>query len=129
MMVLDSDHWIELLRGRLDVRHYVAADDVLGITSISVGELVYGAQRSMHVERNLARIELLLAGVVVLPYDEIPARRFGQLKAELERQGTPLADLDLQIAATCLAVEATLVTHNGRHFGRVKDLKLEDWLI
>jgi predicted nucleic acid-binding protein len=51
------------------------------------------------------------------------------LKAELERQGTPLADLDLQIAATCLAVEVTLVTHNGRHFRRVKELKLEDWFI
>jgi tRNA(fMet)-specific endonuclease VapC len=101
---------------------------VLGVTSISIGELVHGAQRSTQAERNMARIEVLMAAVIVLPYDETAARLFGRLKAELQRRGTPLADLDLQIAAICIEANAPLVTHNGRHFGRIIGLKVEDWL-
>lgn len=127
MRILDSDHCVELLRGRLDLRGHVAADELLGVTSITVGELAHGAQRSLQVERNLARIEVLLAAVIVLPFDERAARRFGKLKAELERSGSRLADLDLQIAAICLEAGATLLTHNRRHFNCIEGLALEDW--
>jgi tRNA(fMet)-specific endonuclease VapC len=126
--VLDSDHCVELLRGRLDLRGRVEAEEVLGVTSISVGELVHEAQRSTHPERNSGRVEVLLAAVVVLPFDDAAARRFGRLKAELERSGNRLADLDLQIAAICLQAGATLVTHNSRHFGHIEGLAQEDWL-
>jgi tRNA(fMet)-specific endonuclease VapC len=126
--VLDSDHCIAMLRGQLDVRGRVDAQEVLGVTSITVGELVHGAHRSNHAEKNLARVEVLLAAVVVLPFDELAGRHFGRLKAQLESSGNRLADLDLQIAAICLAAGATLVTHNTRHFGRVEGLQLEDWL-
>lgn len=128
MIVLDSDHCIELLRGRLDVRGRVAADELLAVTSISVGELVHGARRSAQPERNLARVEVLLAAVEVLPFGEAAARRFGLLKAELERSGSRLADLDLQIAAICLESGTALATHNLRHFGRIEGLALIDWL-
>ena len=128
MRILDSDHCIELLRGRLDVRGRVAADELLGVTSITVGELVYGARRSVQAERNLARIEVLLSTILVLSFDEGAARRFGSLKAQLERTGSRLADLDLQIAAICLEADATLVTHNSRHFNHIAGLAQEDWL-
>lgn len=129
MIVLDSDHCIELLRGRLDVRGRVAADEVLAVTSITVGELVHGARRSAQPERNLARVEVLLAAVEVLPFGEMAARRFGLLKADLERSGSRLADLDLQIAAICLEADVTLATHNVRHFGRIDGLTIVDWLV
>ncbi|MFN8466071.1 MAG: PIN domain-containing protein [Caldilineaceae bacterium] len=128
MIVLDSDHCIELLRGRLDVRDWAAADELLAVTTITVGELVHGARRSAQPERNLARVEVLLAAVEVLPFGEAAARRFGLLKADLERSGQRLADLDLQIAATCIASGATLATHNLRHFGRIEGLAVIDWL-
>ena len=129
MIILDSDHCIELLRGRLDVRGRVAADELLAVTSITVGELVHGARRSAQPERNLARVEVLLAAVEVLPFGEAAARRFGLLKADLERSGSRLADLDLQIAAICLDADATLATHNVRHFGRIGGLAIVDWLV
>ena len=128
MRVLDSDHCIALLRGRLDLRRRISAAEMLAVTSITVGELVHGAQRSAQRLRNLAQIEVLLADVFVLPFDEAAARRFGRLKADLERSGSRLADLDLQIAAICLEAGATLLTHNTRHFARVAGLVLEDWL-
>lgn len=128
MIILDSDHCIELLRGRLDVRSRVAADELLAVTSITVGELVHGARRSAQPERNLARIEVLLAAVEVLPFGEAAARRLGLLKADLEHSGSRLADLDLQIAAVCLEAGTTLATHNIRHFGRIEGLGLLDWL-
>ena len=128
MRVLDSDHCIALLRGRLDLRGRIDPAELLAVTSITVGELMHGAQRSAQRPRNLAQIEVLLADVFVLPFDEAAARRFGGIKADLERTGSRLADLDLQIAAICLEVGATLLTHNTGHFGRVVGLALEDWL-
>lgn len=128
MRILDSDHCVELLRGRLNLHGRVTADETLAVTSITVGELVHGAYRSIHSERNLARVEVLLAAVLVLPFGDAAARHFGRLKAGLERSGQRLADLDLQIAAICLATHATLLTHNRRHFERIDGLLLEDWL-
>lgn len=129
MRILDSDHCIELLRGRLDLRGRVRADETLGVTSITVGELLHGAHRSSQRQRNLARVEVLLAAVFVLPFDDAAAHQFGRLKADLEQGGQRLADLDLQIAAICLVVDGTLLTHNSRHFGRIAGLTLEDWLL
>ncbi len=129
MKVLDSDHWIALLRGQLDLRGQVAANEDLAITTISVGELVYGAERSVQATQKLLQIDTLLAGVIVLPYDDAAAHRFGSLKVALERRGERLADADLQIAAVVLGYAATLVTHNQRHFQRVPGLHLEDWML
>lgn len=128
MRVLDSDHCVELLRGRLDLSRRAEVNEVFSVTSITVGELVYGAQRSTRREYNLARIEVLLAPLFVLPFDDTAARRFGLLKADLERNGQRLDDLDLQIAAICLVTNSVLLTHNTRHFRRIEGLTLEDWL-
>ncbi|MBK8047422.1 MAG: type II toxin-antitoxin system VapC family toxin [Anaerolineales bacterium] len=128
MKILDSDHCVAILRGQLDVQHHAGAQELLGVTGITVGELSHGAQHSQHAKQNLARVEVLLAAVMILPFDEFAARRFGALKAQLESHGTRLADLDLQIAAICLQTNSTLVTHNLRHFGRITSLRCEDWL-
>jgi predicted nucleic acid-binding protein len=76
----------------------------------------------------LARLDVLLATVAVLPFDERMARRFGILKAQLEHAGTPVSDLDLQIASIAVENGAPLVTHNRQHFERIPGLMLEDWL-
>lgn len=131
MKILDSDHCVDILRARLDLSGRVAPDEDLAITAISVGELVHGAVRSQRAAENLARLDVLLAALTVLPYDEWSARRFGQLKAQLEQVGEVIGDLDLQIASIVLDHGATLVTHNHKHFSRLTDLaglSLEDWL-
>jgi tRNA(fMet)-specific endonuclease VapC len=131
MKILDSDHCVAILRAQLDLTGRVSPDEELGITSISVGELVHGATKSQRAADNLARLDVLLAALTILPYDEWSARRFGQLKARLEQDGEIVSDLDLQIASIALDQEAPLITHNQKHFYRLKDLAgliLEDWL-
>ena len=128
MKVLDSDHCVALLRGRLDLHSQTLAGETLAVTAVSVGELMHGVHKSAQVEDNLARLCVLLANVVVLSYDERAAGQFGRLKAELKRNGQRLSDLDLQIASVALVHDSPLVTHNQVHFGRVPGLALEDWL-
>ena len=128
MRILDSDHCVALLRGQLDLRGWVSPTDDLAVTAVSVGELVHGVCRSSRIDENLARLGVLLAAVVVLPYDAAAASLFGRLKAKLERIGERPGDLDLQIASIALDHGLPLVTHNRRHFARVPSLVIEDWL-
>jgi len=113
--ILDTDHCIAILRQRLDLREHVAADEELFVTSITVGELTHGAVRSVHREDNLTRLEVLLAALAVLPFDEMAGRRFGHLKAELD-------DLDLQIASIALEHNLPLATNSTKHFARIGEL-------
>jgi tRNA(fMet)-specific endonuclease VapC len=128
MKLLDSDHCIALLRGRLMLQKWILPSEELAITAISVGELCHGAYKSVRSVQNLARIDLLLATVTILPFEQGAAQRFGYLKATLEQAGQRLADLDLQIASIALEYNTPLVTHNKRHFERIPGLVLEDWL-
>jgi tRNA(fMet)-specific endonuclease VapC len=97
-------------------------------TSITVGELIYGARR-VGRESLTSRVEAVVRGAqTVLPFDTIAARRFGELKAELERRGEPLAEPDLRIAAIAVSRGLTLVTRNVRHFRRVPGLVVENWI-
>jgi tRNA(fMet)-specific endonuclease VapC len=131
MKILDSDHCVAILRARLNPSGHITPDEELATTAISVGELVHGASKSQRAADNLARLDILLAAVTILPYDEWSARRYGQLRAQLERAGEILSDLDIQIASIALEQGAALVTHNQNHFGRLATLAglaLEDWL-
>jgi tRNA(fMet)-specific endonuclease VapC len=132
MKLLDSDHCVAVLRAKLDLTGRVAPDEELAITAVSVGELVHGATRSQRAADNLARLDVLLAALTVLPYDEWSAWRFGQLKAQLEQAGEVISDLDLQIASIALDLGVVFVTHNQKHFSRLTELAglvLEDWLV
>ncbi|MBN1668973.1 MAG: type II toxin-antitoxin system VapC family toxin [Anaerolineales bacterium] len=131
MKILDSDHCVALLRGRLDLEGFTTPDEALAVTAVSVGELAHGAHKSQRAADNLARLDVLLAALLILPYDGRAARQFGLLKAALEQRGERLSDLDLQIASIALVEQATLVTHNQAHFQRLAilaNLRLEDWL-
>lgn len=128
MKILDSDHCVALLRGDLDLRDRVSPSETLAVTAISVGELMHGVFKSSRIDENLARLGVLLAAVAVLPYDEVAAQQFGRTKAELERAGQKLGDIDLQIASIALTQGVPLITHNRRHFERLSDLIIEDWL-
>jgi tRNA(fMet)-specific endonuclease VapC len=132
LKILDSDHCVAVLRAQLDLTGRVSPDEELAITAISVGTLVHGATKSQRATDNLARLDVLLAALTILPYDERPARHFGQLKAQLDQTGEVISDLDLQIASVALDQNATLVTHNQKHFFRLTNLAelvLDDWLL
>lgn len=131
MKILDSDHCVAILRAQLDLTGFVSPDEELATTAISVGELVHGATRSQRAVDILARLDVLLSALTILPYDEWSARRFGQLEAQLEQVGEVIDDLDLQIASIALEQDGALITHNQKHFSRLTNLAgllLEDWL-
>jgi len=126
--LLDTDHCIAILRGQLDLGNHLLPEEELATTAISVAELTHGAQRSQQRDDNLARLEVLLSALIVLPFDESAGRRFGALKAELEAKGQSLDNFDLQIASIAVENDLPLLTNNTSHFKRVRELQLMNWL-
>jgi tRNA(fMet)-specific endonuclease VapC len=127
-LILDTDHCVAILRGRLQWQGRVTSSTSLLITAVTVSELIFGAHRSERLAENLGLIDELLEIVTILSFDAAAARRHGELKDILRRAGTPLADLDLLIASIALSRGLPLVTHNTAHFARIPGLALMDWL-
>ena len=98
----------------------------LAISAVTEGELRFGAARLPHAVRLHALIEDFLLRVTILPWHSDAARQYGLLRAVLEREGQPIGNLDVMIAAHALAVGAVLVT-NDHAFARIRKLKIEDW--
>jgi tRNA(fMet)-specific endonuclease VapC len=98
-------------------------------SSVTLGELLYGAHRSSQTAALLERIEeTLLPELPVLPFDAAAARRYGEIRAELERRGKPIGDADTRVAAIALSRGLKVVTGNERHFRQVPGLEIENWL-
>jgi len=101
-------------------------EDGLGISAITASELYWGVRKSGS-QRNLKALEKFMAPLNVIDYGLVAAQAYGILRAELERKGTPIGPLDLQIAAHALALNLTLVTNNLGEFNRVPGIKLVNW--
>lgn len=99
------------------------------ISTITIAEIVYGAWKSTEPRRHLDHLEqVLLPAVNIVGFDAKAAYVCGGLRARLERAGTPLALADLEIAAIAIANELTLVSGDLRHFSRIPELQVENWL-
>ena len=99
----------------------------IGVCSVVAAELAYGVTKSRSA-RNRSALEMFLAPLEVLPFNEAAVWAYGDLRASLEREGQPIGALDTMIAAHALSVDAPLVTHNTREFARVPGLRLENWI-
>jgi tRNA(fMet)-specific endonuclease VapC len=100
----------------------------VGLSSITLAELEFGAAKSQRSgQARLALVEFLLP-LEVGPFDEAAAAAYGTLRAALEKKGRPIGPLDTLIAAHALALGAVLVSHNTREFARVPGLAVEDWV-
>ncbi len=97
------------------------------ISSVTLGELIYGAECSQQPERNLADMEAMTARLDVLPFDSRAASHFGQVRAELRRAGQPIGPYDMMIAGHARSLGLILVTNNLKDFIRVQGLRLENW--
>jgi tRNA(fMet)-specific endonuclease VapC len=100
--------------------------DDIGLSSIVVAELSYGARKSTS-SRSKTALEQFLEPMTVVPFDVDAAHRYGELRAQLERASIVIGPLDLQISAHAMALNATLVTNNVTEFSRVNGLKVENW--
>lgn len=98
----------------------------IGLCSIVAAELAYGVAKSGSA-RNRKALEMFLAPLTILPFDEAAVWSYGELRANLERRGTPIGSLDTMIAAHALSRQALLITNNFREFSKVPGLQLDNW--
>lgn len=140
--LLDTDTLIYMIRGlkprsrrrgraeRL-VAHCQQAQDegnTVGLSSITVSELEYGARRSRDYAAELRAVHKVLLPFELFDYDAVRApHEYGRLRDELDLAGAPIGAMDLLIAAHALALSATLVTNNLGYFRRVQGLPVENW--
>jgi tRNA(fMet)-specific endonuclease VapC len=99
----------------------------IGVCSVVAAELAFGVAMSGSA-RNRQALEMFLAPLTILPFDERAAWAYGDLRAELERRGTPIGSLDTMIAAHALNLQATLITNNTREFAQVSGLHVDNWV-
>ena len=130
--LLDANAWIAYLRqnnAQLVQRFLQVNPAEIGLCSVVLGELFYGAHHGAANKRasNLALIGRLQQRFASLPFDDLAAAEYGEIRAYLAAQGTPIGPNDLMIASIARANSLTLVTHNTHEFSRVPGLKLEDW--
>jgi tRNA(fMet)-specific endonuclease VapC len=97
------------------------------ISSITQLELYYGAYRSLQTEKNLEILHRFFSQFNIISFNSETAKIAGKIRADLAASGTPIGPYDLQIAATAIAKNFILVTHNTREFSRINGLQLEDW--
>jgi tRNA(fMet)-specific endonuclease VapC len=128
--LLDTNACIRYINGRsLAIREKLRSIDRrdVGVSIITRAELYYGSEKSQTPQRSREKQLEFLATVKRVEFDEQCALAYGKIRANLEQQGTPIGANDLLIAATAVANNLVLITHNTREFGKVPSLNLEDW--
>jgi tRNA(fMet)-specific endonuclease VapC len=131
--LLDTNACIALINNkapavRTRFQKALAADAKVLISSVVAFELWYGVAKSVRAEANARLLETFFAGPVsLLAFELEDAKVAGRVRAALETVGRPIGAYDLLIAGQALRHQLTLITANGKEFGRVKGLDWEDW--
>lgn len=130
LYILDTNIIVAALKGRDEVRRRLeaVAAESIRLSSIVLGELEFGAEKSAYGDRNRSQLAALVQRFTLVGTDFDTARHYGRIRTVLERKGTPIGSNDTWIAAQALAIGATMVTDNVREFSRVPDLQVETWL-
>ena len=105
-----------------------ALAEQLCISSITLAELYYGAEKSARRAENLVAVEHFVARLEVLPFAARAAAHYGQVRVELERAGTPCGPHDMQIGGHARSEGLIVVTNNLREFARMPGLRAENWV-
>lgn len=100
----------------------------IGVSAISVAELEYGISKSLYPEKNRIALIEFLSSFEIIPFTDLDAEAFGNIRVYLNKRGTPIGPYDLQIAAQCISRDLILITNNVKEFKRVLNLKIEKWV-
>ena len=100
----------------------------VGVSSITLSELEYGAAKSAKPEQNQLALVQFVAPLEIMPYDDGAAHCYGELRAYLERKGRGIGALDMLISVHAVSAGCVLVTNNVREFIRVPNLTIENWV-
>lgn len=130
-VLLDTNICIYLIRERPPevLRRFEehAVGDI-GLSSVTVAELYFGAHKSRRPDQNKRALEQFLLPLEITGFDHEAAAAYGGTRAVLENRGTPIGSLDTLIAAHAVSLDVTLVTNNVREFERVPGLRVENWV-
>ena len=103
------------------------ADDVV-ISSITVAELQYGVEKSKLAEKNQEALNQFILPLEIIPFGHQDAIKYGIIRTNLEKLGTPIGAMDLLIASIAIHHNLTLVTNNTSEFSRIQGLKIDNWV-
>lgn len=129
--MLDTDTCIAVIK-----KHPVALKKLrgksigqVGISSITLGELAFGAAKSSRPQEAHGALDEFLLALEVASFNDAAAMRYGDIRASLEKRGRPIGPLDTLIGSHAHQLDAILVTHNTREFSQIESLRLEDWTV
>ena len=128
--LLDTNICVAIIRSRSAkalTRLQMMTPGSVGLSVVTVSELEYGAAKSQNPQRNRLALGQFLLPFEILPYDSTASSHYGDVRARLEKLGTPIGPLDTLIAAHARSLNAVVVTNNVSEFRRVAGLKVEDW--
>jgi tRNA(fMet)-specific endonuclease VapC len=129
--MLDTDTCIAVIKKHPAALKKLRGKSVgqVGISSITLSELAFGAAKSNRPADAREALEEFLLALEIAPFDERDAMRYGDVRASLERCGRPIGPLDTLIGSHAHALDVILVTHNTREFSQIEGLRLEDWTV
>lgn len=129
--LLDTNICIFIIKKRpekvLEKFNTLSLGDV-AISSITLAELHYGIMKSSNPKKNQEALDKFLTPLEILDFDYFATIEYGKIRADLEKNGTPIGPLDTLIAAHAKSQKLTLVTNNEKEFIRIPDLKIENWV-
>jgi tRNA(fMet)-specific endonuclease VapC len=123
--MLDTNICSYIIKGFIPKEKLI--DKNIGISSIVVSELLYGAKKK-NSKKLIKIVDLFLNSFEIYDYDKEAAVEYSKIRVNLEKQGLIIGAYDLQIAAHAKSLKAILVTNNTKEFNRIRGLKIENWL-
>lgn len=128
--LLDTNICIYTIKNRPESvrKAFIEHDGQMGVSTITEMELIYGAEKSAAIARNLKDVEGFLARLEILDFDSAAAAHTGQIRAELANAGTPIGPYDQMIAGHARSLGLIVVTNNVAEFARVPGIRLENWV-
>ena len=129
MYVLDTNTLIYYFKGQGNIKSHLLSTPPkdIAIPAIVLYELEVGIAKSNSPEKRTKQLKDMCSVITVIPFAEKEAKTTANIRADLERKGTPIGHYDYLIAGTALSCHGILVTNNTKEFIRVSELKLENW--
>jgi len=127
-MVLDTDTISYYLRGSVAVKEqFLLHQHELASTTVNYAELIYGLKKRDN-KKYLPKVELIFDNIKLYDFDKKASKVFGTLKADMQKKGIVVADMDLMIASIAISNGETLISNNLAHFSKVPLLDVESWV-
>jgi tRNA(fMet)-specific endonuclease VapC len=131
MHMLDTNICIYVLKNHsTQLRNKFKTTQDICISSVTYAELCFGIENgeSAMQAKRWEQLDIFIQRLLLIPWDEVAAKHYGNIRAYLKKQGTPTGNNDLLIAAHARSLDATLVSNNLREFARVPKLSVDNWV-